>query len=112
MLYQVGCLVGQAVEAVRQIELIQAHLKCIQTMASSFKVRPKVYFEEWDSPCISGIKWVSELNEIAGGQGCFPELATQSLAKNRIIHDEGLVIDRILTSLSDLGAVKNFVAIR
>lgn len=94
MLYQVGSLVGQAEEAVRQIELIQAHLKSIQTKVSSFKVRPKVYFEEWDSPCISGIKWVSELIEIAGGQDCFPELATQSLAKNRIIHDEGLVIDR------------------
>ena len=94
MLYQVGSLVGQAEEAVRQIKLIQAHLKCIQTNASSFKVRPKVYFEEWDSPCISSIKWVSELVEIAGGQDCFPELAAQSLAKNRIIHNEGLVIER------------------
>ena len=94
MLYQVGCLVGQAVEAVRQIELIQAHLKCVQTKASSFKVRPKVYFEEWDSPCISGIQWVSELVEIAGGQDCFPELASQPLAKKRIIHNEGLVIER------------------
>ena len=94
MLYQVGSLVGQAVEAVRQIELIQAHLKHIKVKSETFKVRPKVYFEEWDSPCISGIQWVSELIEIAGGQDCFPELAIQSLAKNRIIHDEGLVIQR------------------
>ena len=94
MLYQVGSLVGQTEESVRQIELIQEHLKKIKDKASNFKVRPKVYFEEWDSPCISGIQWVSELIEIAGGQDCFPELAIQSLAKNRIIHDEGMVIDR------------------
>ena len=94
MLYQVGSLVGQAEESVRQIELIQTHLKSIQAKALSFKLRPKVYFEEWDSPCISGIQWVSELIEIAGGQDCFPELAAQSLAKNRIVQDEGLVIQR------------------
>jgi iron complex transport system substrate-binding protein len=94
MLYQVGSIVGQTEEAVRQIGLMQAHLNLIQTNSSTFKVRPKVYFEEWDSPCISGIQWVSELIEIAGGQDCFPELGIQSLAKNRIIHDERLVIDR------------------
>ena len=94
MLYQVGSFVGQAEESVRQIELIQTHLKSIQAKALSFKLRPKVYFEEWDSPCISGIQWVSELIEIAGGQDCFPELAAQSLAKNRIVQDEGLVIQR------------------
>jgi limonene-1,2-epoxide hydrolase len=94
MLYQVGCLVGQAVEAVRQIELIQAHLKCIQTMASSFKVRPKVYFEEWDSPQISAIRLVSELLGLAGGDDVFPELAQQSLGKDRIIADGAQVLAR------------------
>jgi iron complex transport system substrate-binding protein len=49
--------------------------------------RPKVYFEEWDTPQISAIKWVSELIELAGGQDCFPELAQESLGKNRIIAD-------------------------
>lgn len=94
MLSQVGAIVGQAEEAIRQIGVMQTHLKLMQAKSSNFKVRPKVYFEEWDSPCISGIKWVSELIEIAGGQDCFPELGIQSLAKNRIIHDERLVIDR------------------
>jgi iron complex transport system substrate-binding protein len=44
-----------------------------------------VFFEEWDEPIISGIKWVSELVEIAGGQDIFPELAAEPLAKNRIL---------------------------
>ncbi|MEO0576977.1 MAG: cobalamin-binding protein [Pseudomonadota bacterium] len=55
--------------------------------------RPRVYFEEWDDPLISGIRWVSELVEIAGGVDCFPELASSSLAKGRIIADPQRVID-------------------
>lgn len=94
MLYQVGAIVGEAQEAIRQIGLMQARLKLIQVKAATFEVRPKVYFEEWDSPCISGIQWVSELIELAGGQDCFPELARQPLGKDRIIRDEQLVIDR------------------
>lgn len=47
--------------------------------------RPRVFFEEWDEPIISGIRWVSELVEIAGGQDIFPELAAEPLAKNRIL---------------------------
>jgi iron complex transport system substrate-binding protein len=47
--------------------------------------RPRVFFEEWDEPIISGIKWVSELVEIAGGQDIFPELSAEPLAKNRIL---------------------------
>jgi iron complex transport system substrate-binding protein len=47
--------------------------------------KPKVYFEEWDDPLISGIGWVSELIEIAGGEDVLPELRLQQSAKNRII---------------------------
>jgi iron complex transport system substrate-binding protein len=46
-----------------------------------------VYFEEWDTPQISAIQWVSELIDVAGGVDCFPELAQESLGKNRIIAD-------------------------
>jgi iron complex transport system substrate-binding protein len=53
-----------------------------------------VYFEEWDNPHISAIAWVSELLEIAGGEDCFAELATQSLGKNRIIADSAEVVRR------------------
>jgi iron complex transport system substrate-binding protein len=47
--------------------------------------KPKVYFEEWDDPLISGIDWVSELIEIAGGKEAFPELRKQKAAKDRIV---------------------------
>ena len=50
--------------------------------------KPKVYFEEWDDPLISGIGWVSELIEIAGGEDILPELRFQHAAKNRIISAE------------------------
>ena len=57
------------------------------------KRRPKVYFEEWDEPMISGIRWVSELVEIAGGEDIFPELASSQAAGGRI-HDGSKVIER------------------
>jgi iron complex transport system substrate-binding protein len=47
--------------------------------------QPKVYFEEWDDPLISGIGWVSELIEIAGGEDALPKLRLQQAAKDRII---------------------------
>ena len=53
-----------------------------------------MYFEEWDEPQISGIRWVSELIELAGGEDCFPELAVQALGKNRIIADPTEVVRR------------------
>jgi iron complex transport system substrate-binding protein len=53
-----------------------------------------VYFEEWDVPPISAIRWVSELLAIAGGDDCFPELALQSLGKNRIIGDGAEIVRR------------------
>ena len=56
--------------------------------------RPRVYFEEWDQPLISGIRWVAELIEIAGGEDCFPELSMQSQARGRIIADPLEVVRR------------------
>jgi iron complex transport system substrate-binding protein len=53
-----------------------------------------VYFEEWDEPPISGIRWVSELVAIAGGDDIFPERAASSLAKGRILEDPDEVIRR------------------
>jgi iron complex transport system substrate-binding protein len=53
-----------------------------------------VFFEEWDEPHISGIRWVSELIGIAGGDDVFPELAAQAMGKDRIIADSQTIIDR------------------
>lgn len=66
---------------------LRAGLAYVSTQAAALKRRPRVYFEEWDEPQISGIRWVSELIAIAGGEDCFPELAAQPLARNRIIAD-------------------------
>jgi iron complex transport system substrate-binding protein len=55
---------------------------------------PRVYFEEWDEPPISAIRWVSELLGYAGGQDIFPELAAQSLGKDRIIADPLTIVQR------------------
>ncbi len=57
-------------------------------------MQPRVYFEEWMDPLISGIRWVSELVECAGGKDIFPEKASEPLAKNRIIADPGDVVRR------------------
>jgi iron complex transport system substrate-binding protein len=59
----------------------------VRARAAALTRRPRVYFEEWDAPMISGIRWVSELIELAGGEDCFPELARESLGRNRIIAD-------------------------
>jgi iron complex transport system substrate-binding protein len=56
--------------------------------------RPRVFFEEWDVPHISAIRWVSELIGIAGGDDCFAELSLQSLGKNRIIADGLAIVQR------------------
>ena len=93
MLYQVAAIVGQADRGLALLAGIQAKLDDIQAAARQLPRRPKVFFEEWDTPHISAIRWVSELLGLAGGDDCFPELATQSLGKNRIIAD-GLEIVR------------------
>jgi iron complex transport system substrate-binding protein len=54
--------------------------------------RPRVYFEEWDEPQISAIRWVSELIDIAGGIDIFPERAASSLAQGRIVADQQEVV--------------------
>ena len=75
-----------------RLSSIQARvLACLQ--AHPRMARPRVYFEEWDEPMISGIRWVSELVEIAGGQDCFAELGRMPLGKDRIIAEPQRVID-------------------
>jgi iron complex transport system substrate-binding protein len=59
----------------------------MQVTTQAYAKRPKVYFEEWDDPAISAIRWVSDLIHIAGGDDCFPQLAMQPMGKDRIIAD-------------------------
>jgi iron complex transport system substrate-binding protein len=94
MLYQVAAMVGEAELGLAKLSVMRAELEAIRSKAASFKRRPKVFFEEWDEPHISGIRWVSELMGLAGGDDVFPELAVQSLGKDRIIADSQTIIDR------------------
>ena len=94
MLFQVAAMVGQADLGLALLATMREQLNTIQAAAAKLPQRPRVYFEEWDEPQISAIRWVSELVGIAGGDDCFPELATQSLGKNRIIADPIEIVRR------------------
>lgn len=85
MIVLVGALVGRSDRAETLVAELVAGLDAIRDSAAALPRRPRVFFEEWDDPLISGIRWVDELIEIAGGQPIFPELRAQSLAKNRIV---------------------------
>lgn len=94
MLYQVAAMVGQPQRGLELLQGMRAGLQAIQAAASALPRRPRIYFEEWDEPHISAIRWVSELTGIAGGDDCFPELAKESLGKNRIIADGQEIVRR------------------
>ncbi len=70
---------------------LQQGLDDIRAQAATFPRRPRVYFEEWDDPLISGIRWVEELIEIAGGEPVFPERRHASLAKDRIVTSDDVI---------------------
>lgn len=91
---RLGALVGAASRANAYADDLRRGLDAIAADAATLPRRPKVYFEEWDTPQISGIRWVSELVGIAGGDDIFPERALQSLAKHRILEDGDEVIHR------------------
>jgi iron complex transport system substrate-binding protein len=91
---RLGALVGAAEKANAYADELARGLDAIAAQAVMLPRRPKVYFEEWDEPQISGIRWVSELVAIAGGDDVFPERALSSLAKGRILEDPDEVIRR------------------
>ena len=98
MLFQVAAMVGEAGQGLQRIAQMQSDLRAMQAavairLAGGAR-RPKVFFEEWDTPHISAIRWVSELIGVAGGDDCFPELAAESLGKNRIIADGAEIVRR------------------
>ena len=94
MLVQVAAMVGQAEQGLARIAAMRAGLQAIADAAARLPRRPRVYFEEWDEPPISAIRWVSELVGIAGGDDCFAELAQRPLGKDRIIADPTEIIRR------------------
>jgi iron complex transport system substrate-binding protein len=83
----VAGLVGAQDRAEAWITQCQARHAQIVQAAGAWPRRPRVYFEEWDEPMISAIRWVSELVTVAGGDDVFPELALQSMGRDRVIAD-------------------------
>ena len=81
----IGALAGAGERAETLARDLEAGLDDIRRSAATLPYRPRVYFEEWDAPLISGIQWVEELVEIAGGTPIFPELRHAKLAKDRIV---------------------------
>ena len=91
---RLGALVGAGDKANAYADGLRRGLEAIEREAAMLTRRPKVYFEEWDAPPITGIQWVAELVRIAGGDDIFPERAREPLAKARILEDAGEVIRR------------------
>jgi iron complex transport system substrate-binding protein len=94
MIHTLGGLIGCEAGARALAAELSAGLVQVRARAAALPRRPRVYFEEWDEPMISGIRWVSELIELAGGEDCFPELARQPLGRDRIIADPLEVVRR------------------
>ncbi|HZT03865.1 MAG TPA: cobalamin-binding protein [Steroidobacteraceae bacterium] len=87
MIRTLGGMIGCEERTAELVRRLEDGIEAVRARASSFARRPRVYFEEWDAPLICGIRWVSELIGIAGGEDCFPEMAVQPLGRQRIIAD-------------------------
>jgi iron complex transport system substrate-binding protein len=87
MIRVLGAMVDADAAAAALVATLSRGLDEIAERAAGLIQRPRVYFEEWNEPLISGIGWVSELIELAGGVDCFAELAREPLATGRIIDD-------------------------
>ncbi len=91
MIRMLGGLIGRSDRAEALASNLEADLDRIRLSAARFARRPRVFFEEWDAPLISGIRWVEELVEVAGGDPIFPELRNAKLGKDRIVAGEDVI---------------------
>jgi iron complex transport system substrate-binding protein len=90
---RLGAMVGAERRAQAYADELAAHVEAVRAAAARLPRRPKVYFEEWDEPMISAIRWVSELIGIAGGDDIFPQRAAASLGRDRIVENGSEVVD-------------------
>lgn len=91
MIRVLGGIVGVAEKARRLADDLERGLDRMRESAARFPRRPRVYFEEWNDPLISGIQWVEELVQIAGGEPVFPQLRRAGLARDRIVSHEQVI---------------------
>lgn len=94
MIKVLAALVGKQEQGAQLISELQTQIDAIRHQAAQWTRRPRVYFEEWNEPLMSGIGWVSELIHIAGGDDVFADLAGFHSARQRIIADPAEVIRR------------------
>jgi len=92
MILTVSRIVNAETKGLRLLADLQSEMDAIARSASHFASRPRVLFEEWYEPLISGIRWVDELIELAGGTPIFPELREQQSAKNRILNEADVIV--------------------
>ena len=95
---RLGALVGVADEAAAYADGLAAHVEAVRLAAAALPRRPRVYFEEWDEPAISAIRWVSELVGVAGGDDIFPQRAAAPLGRDRIVAD----LQEVIAAAPDL----------
>jgi iron complex transport system substrate-binding protein len=91
MIRMLAGIVGVAEKGERLVRELKAGLERIREAAAGWSRRPRVYFEEWDDPLITGIRWVEELVEIAGGEAVFPDKRDAPLAKDRIVSSDEVI---------------------
>ena len=84
-------IIGRQAEGDELIASYTNNLERIASQAVGFPFRPRVFFEEWNDPIISGIEWVEELVEIAGGEPIFPEQRKCGKAQDRVVKWESVV---------------------
>jgi iron complex transport system substrate-binding protein len=94
MILVLASIVGAEERGRQLVASLEEGLNKIRDAASRFPRRPRVYFEEWDEPMISGIRWVSELVEIAGGEDVFADQSHSQAATGRIVSDPAEVVKR------------------
>jgi iron complex transport system substrate-binding protein len=91
MIRMLGAMVGAVDRADALAEELAAELASTRRQSAQLSRRPRVYFEEWDDPMISGIAWVSELIEVAGGIDIFDDRASGKSAKDRVVTMEEII---------------------
>jgi iron complex transport system substrate-binding protein len=94
MIMQLGAMVGASEKAAAWIADREREIAAITEAEQRHTRKPRIYFEEWYEPIITGIRWVSDIIGIVGGEDCFPENALQSLGKNRIVENPLTVVER------------------
>jgi iron complex transport system substrate-binding protein len=93
MILMLSSMVGAVDKGEQLVSQLTERLETIRQRGLALPKRPRVYFEEWDEPMFSAIRWVSELIDIAGGEDCFGDLGKMPHGKDRIIADPQRVID-------------------